>query len=378
MNTRRRDAGLIGVSGAIILAILLGSAAGIEADRRGRARPSKPPKPTPTIVLPTPTPTLAPTPTGAPTPTPTATIAAETPTPGPGSWFGGADPWAGRPAFGTYPLAPAGQLWISGDQGGRTISGLTFRNRPAGVNVIVLDNVSNLVLEDLDFDTVPEGIYANGGSNVTIRRLRARNIFGPYTRTGFHSGNLIQWKDAGVRNPDGARSLVGGIVIEDLKLVQPATVPPGYTAYGTEDVISLGGGPVWGGTSWSAPLVLRRFAFDGGAWTSPSGTGLFVGDGDLGAGTQGQYVSIADGILLNPGQVAIGTGEDGPYRFERIAIEGNRGNEGIQLRTARAGFGGMLVDWIGDRAIATNGHPYETLAPNDWNAELALSVTLGP
>src|SRR5207253_594084 len=114
------------------------------------------------------------------------------PTPPPsGTWFGGADPWAGM-AFGSFPNAPAGQMWISGDQGGRTISRLTFRDRPAGQNVIVLDGVSNLKIDLIDFDTVPEGIYIWNSHDVEIGRIRARNIFGPYTRTGFHSGNLIQ------------------------------------------------------------------------------------------------------------------------------------------------------------------------------------------
>jgi hypothetical protein len=256
-------------------------------------------------------------------------------------------------------------MWISGDQGGRTISRLTFRNRPAGQNVIVLDNVSNLKIDLIDFDTVPEGIYIWNSHDVEIGRIRARNIFGPFTRTLFHSGNLIQ--------AINSRRLH----LHDLKVVQPHTVPSGWTgtivnsqgqtlsSWGTEDIISLGGDPgAWGGDSWAAPFLVERFAFDGGAWQSWSGTGIFVGDG----GT-GKYVWIRDGILVNPGQVAIGTGEEGPYRFDRISIKATRGNEGIQLRTSNAEFGGMQVDWPGT-AINTGGHSFTTRSSNDWSATL--------
>ena len=310
------------------------------------ATPAPTPKPTP---APVPTPTVAPTAAATPAPTPAPTS---------GTWFGRSDPWAGM-AFGSFPNAPAGAMWISGDQGGRTISRLTFRNRPAGQNVIVLDGVSNLKIDLIDFDTVPEGIYIWNSHDVEIGRIRARNIFGPYTRTGFHSGNLIQATNS------------KRLHIHDLKVDQPDTVPSGYSAYGTEDIISLGGDPgTWGGDSWSAPFLIERFAFDGGAWQSPSGTGIFVGDG-----ASGKYVWIRDGILLNPGQVGIGTGEEGPYRFENISIKGIRGNEGIQLRTNRAEFGGIKVQWPG-RALNSDGHTYTTTAPNDWSSVLNVHVAL--
>jgi hypothetical protein len=101
--------------------------------------------------------------------------------------------------------------------------------------VLVLDGLNGVTLDLLDFDTVPECIYLNNCTNVTIGRIRARNIFGPYTRTGFHSGNLIQATNC------------SGLVIHDLLVEQPATVPAGYSAYGTEDIVSLGGAPgAWG------------------------------------------------------------------------------------------------------------------------------------
>jgi len=263
-------------------------------------------------------------------------------------------------AFGSFPNAPAGQMWISGDQGGRTISRLTFRNRPAGQNVIVLDGVSNLKIDLIDFDTVPEGIYIWNSHDVEIGRIRARNIFGPYTRTQFHSGNLIQAVNS------------NRLHIHDLKVDQPDTVPAGYSAWGTEDIISLGGDPgAWGGDSWAAPFLVERFAIDGGAWQSPSGTGIFVGDGG-----SGKYVWIRDGIFINPGQVAIGTGEEGPYRFENIQIQGLRGNDGIQLRTNRAEFGGVKVQWPGGRGMNAGGHTYTTTSPNNWNTTLDVNVGL--
>ncbi len=232
------------------------------------------------------------------------------PTPPPGPWFGLPDPWSGQ-TFGARPEWGTGQMWISGDQAGKTIGGFTFRNRPAGQNVIVLDGVRNAIVDLIDFDGVPEGIYLNACSDVTIKRLRARNIFGPFTRTGFHSGNLIQ------------ASGCSRITISDLKVSQPATAP--NATYGTEDIVSLGGAPgTWGN------VTVERFAFDGGAWQSWSGTGLFVGDG-----ASGHDVTIRDGILVDPGQVGIGTGEEGPYTFERIDIYQSRGNRSMELRSPR-------------------------------------------
>jgi hypothetical protein len=165
---------------------------------------------------------------------------------------------------------------------------------------------------------------------VTIGRIRARNIFGPYTRTGFHSGNLIQATNC------------SGLSIHDLQVTQPATVPAGYSAYGTEDIVSLGGAPgAWGN------VTVERFKFDGGAWQSPSGTGLFIGDG-----ASGHDVTVRDGILLNPGQCAIGTGEEGPYTFQRIDVKSTRGgvNTALQLRSPRIAMGGIRVDWPGAAA----------------------------
>jgi hypothetical protein len=273
-----------------------------------------------------------------------------TPTPPASTWFGLADPWAGIP-FGSLPDAPAGQWWPSGgDKGGATINGpRTYRNRPAGQNVVVLDGISNAVIDLIDFDTVPEGIYLNNCTNVTIGRIRARNIFGPFTRTGFHSGNLIQATNC------------SGLQIHDLQVTQPATVPAGYSAYGTEDIVSLGGAP----GSWGN-VTVERFKFDGGAWQSPSGTGLFIGDG-----ASGHDVTVRDGILLNPGQCAIGTGEEGPYTFQRIDVKSTRAgvNTALQLRSPRIAMGGIRVDWPGAAAY-TPGVPFTDLGGNVWAAKL--------
>jgi hypothetical protein len=168
-------------------------------------------------------------------------------------------------------------------------------------------------------------IYLNNCTNVTISRIRARNIFGPYTRTGFHSGNLIQATNC------------SGLQIHDIKVVQPATVPAGYSAYGTEDIVSLGGAPgAWGN------VTVERFYIDGGAWQSPTGTGLFLGDG-----ASGHDIVIRDGILVNPGQVAFGTGEEGPIDIERVDVWADRGNVGIQQRTDRMAYNSVRVRWPG-------------------------------
>jgi hypothetical protein len=164
--------------------------------------------------------------------------------------------------------------------------------------------------------------------------------------------------------------------LRDLKVVQPDPEPGGYTAWGTEDIISLGGNTTWGGTAMTDDdaLIVERFAFDGGDWQSPSGTGLFVGDGDL-TGGHGQYVWVRDGILLNPAQCAIGTGEQGPYRFERIDIEGSHGGEntGLQLRTASLSLGDVRVDWPTTARVDVG---YTDLGGNNFAASLTLSVTL--
>jgi hypothetical protein len=270
-----------------------------------------------------------------------------TPTPPAATWFGLADPWAGIP-FGSLPsgnaLIGTNGLWVASN-----LSGKTFSNLPAGRNVLVLDGLNGVTVDLLDFDTVPECIYLNGCTNVTIGRIRARNIFGPYTRTGFHSGNLIQATNC------------SGLVIHDLLVEQPATVPAGYSAYGTEDIVSLGGAPgAWGN------VTIERFKFDGGAWQSPSGTGLFIGDG-----ASGHDVTVRDGILLNPGQCAIGTGEEGPYTFQRIDVKSTRSgvNTALQLRSPRIAMGGIRVDWPGAAAYAP-GVPFNDLGGNVWAAKL--------
>ena len=308
--------------------------------------------------VPSPAPSPSPTSTPAVTPSPLSTPAPSVPS----GWFGQPDPWAGLP-FGSFPemTTPASQQWrISGDQAGRVISRLTFRNR-VDPGYLYLDGVRNLTVEYLDFDTVPEGIVVYNSTNVTIRYLRARNIFGPYTRTTSHTGNLLQ-----IVNSTNVR-------VSDVKVDQPDTVPAGYTAWGTEDVISTGGCTgCWGGTSWDAPFLIERVAIDGGAWGSGSGTGIFIGDG-----ASGRYVWVRDVALLNPGQTGIGTGEEGPYRFERIDILGQQrpgSNDSIQLRTDRAEFGRVRTDWRkpdGTKVTPNlGGHTFTDLGGNEWAATL--------
>jgi hypothetical protein len=239
------------------------------------------------------------------------------------------------------------------------VSNVHFVNLPAGRNVLVLDGLTNAILQDIDFDTVPEGIYLNNCTNVTIRRIRARNIFGPFTRTGFHSGNLIQMQQC------------SGITLEDLSLVQPSTVPAGFTdtivnpqgqtqsAYGTEDIVSFGG--VLSG------IVMRRFSFNGGAWKSWSGTGSFLSDGD-----QAQDILLEDGILIDPGQCAIGTGTGkGPFTLRRIDIKSTRTgvNTALQLRSPNTSIGNVRVDWPGAAAY-TPGASFTDLGGNVWAAKL--------
>jgi hypothetical protein len=186
--------------------------------------------------------------------------------------------------------------------------------------------------------------------------LRARNIFGPFTRTGFHSGNLIQATNC------------SNLTITNLKVAQPHAIPDGYDeTWGTEDIISLGGDPeAWGNIS------ISHFAFDGGAWQSPSGTGIFVGDG-----ASGHDVTIEDGVFINPGQCAIGTGEEGPYTLRRIdAVTSVNGNAAFQIRSNDTSIGTVRVDWMGGAPYAFGGTPtpatsFIDLGGNDWYATLS-------
>lgn len=239
-------------------------------------------------------------------------------------WFGLPNPWAGRPAFGTYPVQSAPYWPPAGDKGGSTIlSGRTFRAVPQGQNVIVIDGVVNAVLADLDFDEVPICIYvAPGVQTLTLRRIRVRNITGPFLRTLTHSGNFTQ-----------ASSAIG-LTIEDFKVQQPHAIPAGYTtSWGTEDIISIGG--------TCSNVLIQRGMIDGGFWQSWSGTGVFLGDGD-----QAGAVTVRDVTLLNPGQCAIGTGAGGPYALERVTI----------YQAQRPSFVSSQVDSTGAHpTVAANG-----------------------
>lgn len=330
--------------GAVGAAWLAGAASG------GRHHPHPTPSPGPTPSSPlqvTPVPTMSMSPIVVPG----------------SSWFGLADPWAGIP-FGSLADAPAGQYFpAGGDKGGATFGNFKFVNRAAGVNVMVLDGWSNAILDLIDFDTVPECIYMNNCSNITLGRIRARNIYGPFTRTGFHSGNLIQ------------ASGCSNIVLQDFKVDQPSPQPGGYTAWGTEDVISLGApnpAAAWG--NWT----IRRGFIDGGDWQSSTGTGLFVGDGDLLPGGPFSHdITVEDVILYRPGAVGIGTGEGGPFTFNRIHILGLQrtdSNDSIQLRTNNASFGSMTTDWTNAAGTHQNpnliGHTYTDLGGNTWLATI--------
>ena len=292
-------------------------------------------------------------------------------TPSPGSWFGIADPWAGVP-FGSRPegpaTAPGGAIRLSGDLGGRKIGGFKITNRPPGVNVIAIEYAYNFTLEDIDFENVPIGIYLYGCRDFGIRRLRARNIFGPFYRGGIHSGNLVQAVNC---DPPS--------FCEDWKLQQLDTVPtapgtydpnhPGY--WGTEDCVSMFGTC----HDWK----VQRIALNGGAWQSWSGTGLLLGDDG-----RSNNLQLDQFVLVNPGRVGIGFHSSNcKVTNGRIWSDARRFNsqvDGRQIESVTpievAGVQQIQLGNINSRFLNGSGAParpmgsFTDLGGNDWAASL--------
>ncbi len=224
--------------------------------------------PTP-VTTPTPIPTPTPTPTPVPTPTPTPV---PTPTPTPG------DPWA--VPFGSRPAS--GPINLSGAAcNGITISNKTFANLGAGVRAITLTSCTNVIIEQVDFINVAEGVISHGGTNITVRDSRYQNILGPaHDASGNRTANLANFVQYD--------NVAGGGVIHNKGKCGD-----------TEDIVSL--------TGSTHDVIASDNWFEGAladspgclAWKSNSGSGIAVADGN------GTRNSALRNIVLTPGQVGI-------------------------------------------------------------------------
>jgi hypothetical protein len=88
---------------------------------------------------------------------------------------------------------------------------------------------------------------------------------------------------------------------------------------------------------------------------------------------------IRDGILVNPGQVAFGTGEEGPIDIERVDVWADRGNVGIQQRTDRMTYGNVRVRWPGTAwagGTTLGGYPEQGARPRGGHRAAARRAHL--
>jgi hypothetical protein len=181
--------------------------------------------------------------------------------------------WSAAPAFGTRTAS--GTISRSGESG-FTISGKKFAAQTgSGVISIHLENCTNFVITDCDFDGDTENIFLHNCSDFEISWCRSNNIIGPHARDGSHRANFVQMDSCTQFH------------IHDIKIV----------GGDTEDVISCFRS---GGRSSSSPSIIERVAMDLTGWTSGSGTGVILGDGGTGS-----YVEVRNCTFLHPGQVGI-------------------------------------------------------------------------
>ena len=199
-------------------------------------------------------------------------------------------------------------------------------------------------------------------SDVRIRRVRARNIYGPYTRTLARTGNLLQ-----IVNSRRIR-------VSDLKLDQPDTPPAGYSAYGTEDIISIGGcSGCWGGDSWS-----RRCSSSGSRSTVAGGDPArgrdLVGDGGA-ARTSGSGPACCSTPGRSGSAPAVRSLPLRPDRHHRPARP--LSNDSVQLRTAYTAWGRVRTDWRkadGTKVYMNRGgYRFTDLGGNWWRATLDVA-----
>ena len=149
-----------------------------------------------------------------------------------------------------------------------TISNKTFRNLGGVTNAIRLDNCTNVTIKYVDFINVAEGIYAFNSRNIKVYGVRYSNITGPSGRTGYNTGNFVQFHQVN-----------GGRIWHNKG-----------KGGDTEDVISL---------FQSSHVMVESNRLEGTNWTSDSGSGIALGD-DGGTGNTAQ-----NNILVNIGQVGI-------------------------------------------------------------------------
>lgn len=254
-----------------------------------------------------PTPVTTPAPTPIPTPTPAA-----------------GDPWA--TPFGSRPAS--GPISLSGAAcQGVTISNKTIRDLAYPSKAIRLEGCNGVVIEQIDFVNVSEGVYAVNSSNITVRDSRYLNITGPVTkdasgrRTTTNAGNFVQ-----LNNVNGA-------------LVQRNKGKCGDT----EDIVSFTGstknatadGNHFEGFATASSGCL--------AWQSNSGSGIAVADGSA------QNNVARNNIVVNPGQVGIFISGGTGGRIDNSIIVGER-NALSNRPSYIAGAAGCNDEASGNRA----------------------------
>ena len=171
----------------------------------------------------------------------------------------------GTPAFGSRPRSGPIVLKNCHD---RTISNKTFKDLGGNVNAIRIDNCTNVTIKNVDFINVAEGVYAYNSRNIRIINSRYENITGPSARTGYNTGNFVQFHD-----------VTGGLIDHNKG-----------KGGDTEDVISL---------YHSSKVVVQYNHFEGTNWSSGSSSGIAIGDGG------GSNNIARHNTLVNIGQVGV-------------------------------------------------------------------------
>jgi len=149
-----------------------------------------------------------------------------------------------------------------------TISNKTFANLGGTTNAIRISNCRNVTIKNVDFLNVAEGVYAYNSTNIKVVWSRYKNITGPSARTGYNTGNFVQFNKV-----NGGRIYHNKGVGGD-----------------TEDVISL---------FQTSNVLVDYNHLQGTNWTSNSGSGIALGD-EGGSGNTASH-----NTLVNIGQVGI-------------------------------------------------------------------------
>lgn len=208
--------------------------------------------------------------------------------------------WAGKPAFGSYPLM-AQQNYTSWPDGTKTItiSGKTFRGNIGTSNAALRFQYlkgGTITITDCDFDHLTWSAINLIECDVTVKIEWCR--FSEVTRNYFQASNGTILRSSYLRNCKGK----GGL---------------------TEDMVNLNAA---GGPSAADPFVIEHNAFEGVDWTSGSGSGIALGDGGA------SHAIARFNTLLSPGQVGafISEGVDN-HLTDNIVYGAKRPNSNVGI-----------------------------------------------